>query len=159
MSCVQGSVQSNLENPSLIRYYVSQPPLFRSWFIFCIQVYFIYLLIYYFGSFSIVSLTLGTTDIRLACNQETIILQNNQPRFTTMSKPLSHNSMIIQKEQIDQDNRNHKTKKKYYHQYHLAIHNHHKLQKDKKEYTHKSRWVLFAPSWLPSMQCQSAYTN
>jgi hypothetical protein len=48
---------------------------------------------------------------RQACNLAKIRSQNNQPRFTPKSKPLSHNSMIIQKEQIDRDNTNQKTKR------------------------------------------------
>jgi len=44
-------------------------------------------------------------------NQETIRPQNNQPRFTPIPKPLSHNWMIIQKEQIDRNNTNQKTKR------------------------------------------------
>ena len=67
--------------------------------------------------------------------------------------------MIIQNEQTDRDNTNQKTKRNITNQYHLAIHNHPKLQDNEEEYTHKSHWVLFAPLWLPSMQCQSAYTN
>jgi hypothetical protein len=48
---------------------------------------------------------------RQACNLAKIRSQNNQPRFTPKSKPLSHNSMIIQKQQIDWDNTNQKSKR------------------------------------------------